>query len=436
MALLNEPDAWGESRRTAAGLEVLDRLFPNVQFVVALAPLAFRRFPALLRTKALPLPKVRPRLRPPSLRPLPRGTVLLVDVDSSLPNLALMRLSQYHKAGGATVVLTRGVRSLPSAETVQASCVFHFPNTAAHLEILRARYGSALQLGGSGVDLARRLPPEIETLPPDYTLYPELGDRALGFLTRGCPQRCAFCVVPIKEGPPRRVGDFDDLLQGRKKLILLDDNLLAHPQALELLEEMARRDLAVNFNQTLDLRRLTSESAALLRRIRCSNAAFTRRSYHFSLNDARQLERLRDHYALLQTLSKDNVEFICMYGFNTPLAEDVERFRFLRSLPGAYVFVQQYQPVPGGPRPDLTRFFDARADALLDELIRILFPQNMKSMEKYYRWLALLYASQCGRVHSNLVNTLFRFNSRARMGDFLHRLEELCRLGQTGPNRT
>jgi hypothetical protein len=50
---------------------------------------------------------------------------------------------------------------------------------------------------------------------------------------------------------------------------------------------------------------------------------------------------------------------------------------------GAYVFTQRYLPVPGGPAPDLSRLFDDRADALLDELVRIIFPQNMKSMETY-----------------------------------------------------
>lgn len=152
----------------------------------------------------------------------------------------------------------------------------------------------------------------------------------------------AFCVVPAKEGAPRQVSDLDTLLQGRRKLILLDDNLLAHPAGLGLLEEMARRDLEVNFNQTLDLRLLTRESAALLRRIRCANAIFSRRVYHFSLNDARHRDRVRERYALLRTTSRDNAEFICMYGFNTSLEEDVRRFRFLRTLPGAYVFVQRY----------------------------------------------------------------------------------------------
>jgi hypothetical protein len=159
----------------------------------------------------------------------------------------------------------------------------------------------------------------------------------------------------------------------------------------------------------------------------CANSSFTRRNLYFSLNDARHLELMRERYTLLQARHSDNVAFVCMYGFNTTLAEDVARFRLLRSLPGAYVFVQRYLPVLGGPLPDHRRLFDDRADALLKELVRIVFRQNMKSMETYYRWLAIQYAAQCGRIHSELVETLFRYNARPRMGRFVARLEALCR---------
>lgn len=427
VVLLDRPDDGCSAGCQTRFFELLNRCFPRLQFFVGLSAAARRRFPAGLLNEAHPIPEPLPRPHRPRVRPLPPGTTLLVDVDGTLPNLALMKLSRDLKERGRKVTLVRGFRALPVCGTVLASCIFNRPSSAARLRILEKTYGNDLRTGGSGVDLRLRLSPEIEALAPDYSLYPELEDRALGFLTRGCPQRCSFCVVPVKEGAPYQASDLDTLLQGRRKLILLDDNLLAHPAALELLEEMVRRELAVNFNQTLDLRRLTGESAGLLRRIRCSNVGFTRRVHHFSLNDARGLERLRERYALLGTTCRDNVEFVCMYGFNTSLAEDVERFRFLRSLRGAYVFVQRYQPVPGGPDPDLDRLFDDRADALLDELVRIVFPQNMKSMETYYRWLAIQYATRCGRIHQRLIETLFRFNDRSRMGNFVERLKGLAR---------
>jgi hypothetical protein len=416
----------------AAFVRLLDGWFPNLQFILVLDPADRRRFPRSLLRQRLPIPEPQPRPARAVPRRLPRGGVLLVDLDSRLPNLALMKLSRLFKAQGRVVELHRGTKSLPPAETVLASCVFNTPASTRRTELLRRHYGSALQLGGSGVDLRLRLEPEIEALAPDFCLYPELGDRALGFLTRGCPFHCPFCVVPLKEGSPRRVSDLDALLQGRRKLILLDDNLLAHPDALTLIEDLARRALAVNFNQTLDLRLLTPEVVALLRRVQCANSAFNRRNLYFSLNDARHLELMRERYALLQARPNDNVAFVCMYGFNTTLAEDVVRFRFLRSLSGAYVFVQRYLPVLGGPLPDHRRLFDDRADVLLKELVRIVFRQNMKSMETYYRWLAIQYAAQCGRIHSELVETLFRYNARPRMGRFVARLEALCRRAPGG----
>ena len=427
VVLCDRMGAWCPAGHQAAFVRLLAGWFPNHQFFLALTAGARRRFPRSLLPQRLPIPEPQSRPAPTAPRCLPHGAVLLVDVDGRLPNLALMKLSRHFKAQGRSVELQRGIASLPPAETVLASCIFSTPASARRVEVLRRHYGSALQLGGSGVDLRRRLEPAIEALAPDYSLYPELGDRALGFLTRGCPFHCPFCVVPIKEGAPRRVSELEGLLQGRRKLILLDDNLLAHREALPLLEEMLRRELAVNFNQTLDLRMVTPAAAALLRRLHCANVTFTRRNLYFSMNDTRHLELMRERYALLQARSNDNVAFVCMYGFNTTLAEDMARFRFLRSLPGAYVFVQRYLPVLGGPPPDHLRLFDDQAEALLKELVGIVFRQNMKSMETYYRWLAIQYAAQCGRIHPELVETLFRYNGRSRMGRFVARLETLCR---------
>jgi hypothetical protein len=418
--LLDGPQHWCAPDCLPGFFRLLNGLFPRFQFLVTLPDL--KLLPAELVTHGLAVSESCARTKPRRAR-LPRGTALLIDVDSSLPNLALMKLSRHLREQGKRVVLARRTARLAGASEVYASCVFAFPNSARRVAELRKFYGADLQIGGSGVDVRRRLPREIEALPPDYTLYPEMGDRALGFLTRGCPLHCPFCIVPVKEGKPRLVSDFESLLQGRRKLILLDDNILSHASALPLMEEMLRRELAVNFNQTLDLRLLTPAAASLLRQIRCSNVSFTRRNYYFSLNNNRNLPLVGQRYALLQATGRDNVEFVCLYGFDTTLAQDVERFRFLRSLPGAYVFVQRYRPVLGGPEAALSGFFGPDAEEQINALLAINFTQNMKSMEVYYRWLCLLYAAQCGRIHRRLVETLFRYNGRHRMGGFLAKLE-------------
>lgn len=128
---------------------------------------------------------------------------------------------------------------------------------------------------------------------------------------------------------------------------------------------------------------------------------------------------VREKYDLFRFSWRDNVEFICMYGYNTTLAEDVARFRFLRALPGAYVFTQRYRPVPGGPLPETSGFFDGDPDRLISELITIQFTQNMKSMETYYRWVSRFYAETFGQLHMPLVDTIFRYNRREKKGNYI-----------------
>jgi hypothetical protein len=420
LILLDRPSRFCTAKRFPDWIKLMDELLPHMQFVATLTDRAASQFPHKLRKKRLEIHK-NEMSRPPkrkSVRIRP-GTILLIDVDGRLPNYALMKLSRYYKDQGRKVILGYKDCCLKGPEAVYGSAVFHNHITDQRISKLRRYYGQSLMLGGSGVDIHRRLPDNIENTAPDYDLYPELGDRAIGFLTRGCPFRCAFCIVPAKEGQTRQVSNLDALLAGRRKLILLDDNILSHPKAVDLLAEMASRNIQVNFTQTLDFRMLDRRKAALLRQIKCSNLRFTRSVYHFSLNDNKRIKQLARKYKMFGFTSQDNVEFICMYGFNTTLAEDVARFRFLRSLPGAYVFVQQYQPISGGPPMAAIPFFDENADDLIDELVGILFPQNMKSMEKYYRWVSKRYALSFGRLHKNLVDTIFKYNMRAMKGKYI-----------------
>lgn len=423
LVLMHRPEMFCKPSLFSSWIRMMDSLFPDLQFIVTLSKRARQSVPGDVLEGRLTLPEA---VIAPPVKKLPRlssRTILLIDVDGRLPNLALMKLSRYFKEQGRRVHLARRESRVLGPERVYGSSVFYTNASSRRVQKLRNFYGDALTLGGSGVDIERRLPAEIEALQPDYELYPELGDRAIGFLTRGCPYRCRFCIVPAKEGNVHEVADFGSLLQdGRKKLILLDDNLLSHSKAGAILEEMVRRELQVNFTQTLDLRFLDKEMVQLLRRIHCSNTRFTRKNYHFSLNNARGLDRIRQNYELFGFRSSDNVEFVCMYGFNTSLREDVKRFRFLRTLPGTYVFVQEYQPTIGGPRPRLHRFFDDHTEKLIDELIGIEFPQNMKSMERYYRWLSKRYALAFGKLHSGLVDTIFRYNNRDHKGRYIARL--------------
>jgi hypothetical protein len=425
--LFDRPDLCCTGDHFPRWLALMHAVFPAMQVLATVGSTARRRIPAELAAASHPIPQLTDAPIKTASR-LPRGTILLLDVDSKLPNLALMKLSRYFKDQGKNVVLAKPNTPLRRVELVYASCVFNYSSSQRSVLRLQNFYGDALVVGGSGVDIRKRLPEAIEQGMADYSLYPELDDCGIGFLTRGCPFHCAFCIVPTKEGRTRQVATLDDLLpDGRKKLILLDDNILSHPQAGDFLEQMAVRDLKVNFTQTLDLRLLDQQKIDLLKRIHCSNRRFTRRVFHFSMNDDRNMNLLRRKYAMFGFTRRDNVQFICMYGFNTTLAQDVARFRFLRSLPGAYVFVQEYMPIDGGPPAAVSNFFDDRADQLIDELITIMFTQNMKNMEKYYRWVSQRYALAFGKLHLALVDTIFRYNHREDKGSYVAAMTDLIK---------
>jgi hypothetical protein len=418
--ILDRPDRYCSEALLPAWLSLWDELFPHIQFFLNLPPSQHILAPDGVRTRMLPMPVARDeKSRGASKRA--SADILLIDVDSRLPNLALMKLSRYFKEQGRQVTFARGAALIPSAREVYASCVFTLPASSRKVTALKGFYGDRLVLGGSGIDPLKRLPPEVEMLPPDYGLYPELGDRAIGFLSRGCPLNCPFCIVPLKEGPPRQVSDLGTLTEGgrRRKLILLDDNILSLPGVEAILEEMASSKILVNFTQTLDLRFVNGARAGLLRKIDCYNTRFTRPNYYFSLNDAANLALVRDRYEMFGFRSRENVEFVCMYGYNTTFTEDVSRFSFLQTLPGAYVFTQRYQPIPGGPAPKLDGFLDGNPERLIEELIGINYHQNMKSMETYYRWVSRRYVESFGNLHMPLVDTIFRYNRRQSKGLYI-----------------
>src|SRR6266566_9349515 len=168
---------------------------------------------------------------------------LLIDVDSKIPNLALMKISQFLKRQGSTVKLFRlqgKARLLPSGpfEKVWISCVFSWNKNLA----LMCQYNySNTEIGGSGVSLTIKLDLIIESMVPDYALYGD--DRAVGFVQRGCIRKCQFCIVPQKEG---RLADNvyrpleEWVPQGFDKILLLDNEFAASPHEQEVLDSVKK----------------------------------------------------------------------------------------------------------------------------------------------------------------------------------------------------
>ena len=176
----------------------------------------------------------------------------LYNVDSVIPNLALMKISAYHKAQGDAV---KWYLSLEHYDKVYASKVFTDSQIEAKNEMV---------IGGSGYEKTKRLPQEIDDIQPDYSIYPDC-DYSIGFTTRGCIRKCEFCFVPEMEGKIKEYRKVEDIWRGKGDLVLLDNNILAMPEKfVEVLEFCKEKKIHIDFNQGLDCRLVTKEIAELI----------------------------------------------------------------------------------------------------------------------------------------------------------------------------
>lgn len=198
--------------------------------------------------------------------------VLLLHLDGKIPNIALMRLAAHYRDRGAFVELRRcdnprmiGQRlGDPEWDYVYGSMIF---------ERTRAMAGLVFQawphvvLGGTGWDVETSLEEYgITTTRQDYSDYPTWR-QSIGFTQRGCRLRCAFCVVPRKEGPVREEQTIEDLWRGDpwpRELILLDNDFFGQPRWAERVAEIRDGGFRVSFNQGINARMLTDEAAAAI----------------------------------------------------------------------------------------------------------------------------------------------------------------------------
>lgn len=224
--------------------------------------------------------------------------VLLVDVDSVWPNLALMKASTFHKQKGDLVRLHKLKRMYRDKQggsyniekiapninydLTYISCIFEkSKNKALSIARMQLTLGTKVQLGGSGIDLQNKLYPWIESCKPDYQLYNNT--YGMGFITRGCIRNCPWCIVPKKEGPLRFASPLKDLLTPySRSLLLFDNNLLAYEEHKDILIEMVARRLNVCFTQGLDIRLVTDDNANILNKIRCTDMEFRNPRLYFS----------------------------------------------------------------------------------------------------------------------------------------------------------
>lgn len=253
-----------------------------------------------------------------------RDKILLLDIDSKIPNLALMKISAYYKSIGSDA----SFNNTDDPNIVYASIIF---KKNKHLvDGLKFYYpDSKINIGGSGFDLHSRLPDDIENMKPDYSLYDM--DYSLGYSSRGCNRHCDFCIVPEKEGKYYRSHhpekwfnpDFD-------KITFLDNNILLDMEWFFAVTDFCiENNLQTWFTQGLDIRLLDKKVATRLKYLK------TFKSIFFAWDNIGDEKLIREKVDLLKSVginTRSNVVFYVYFGDITEYDSTVYRCRVLKEL--------------------------------------------------------------------------------------------------------
>ena len=272
----------------------------------------------------------------------------LIDVDGhNYPNLCLMKISAYHKSLGNHV---EWYKPEELYDIVYMSRVFNdeyskdVPEPTNAVQVIKGGTGYAIKLeDGKEVyhkELDPPLPPEIESMYPDYSLYPQYTgwhkrlskQKSFGFLTRGCPRGCGFCHVAPKEGKcSHKVADVSQFWRGQRHIVLNDPNILACPDAVDLLHQLRDTGATIEFNQGLDARLMTPEKAELL-------ASMKLKMPHFAMDTMESLEPVKKGLQMYVDACKRvkgkwnwrNARVYCLTNFNTTHEQDMERIKAIQ----------------------------------------------------------------------------------------------------------
>ena len=270
----------------------------------------------------------------------------LIDIDGKIPNLALMKLSAYHKAQGDDVELTMPPMAV-NYDKVYVSKIFTWTDMPAMM--------GNIEEGGTGIDLKAKIPDETEALCPDYSLYPGV-DYSFGFLTRGCPNNCPWCIVPEKEGNIHPAADITDFLQ-HKQAVLLDNNVLAHEHGIKQIEKIIKLGIRVDFNQGLDARLIDDATARLLAKVKWY------KQIRLACDSPAMMGPVEKAVKLLRKYGATPKRYLCYMLVRDDLREANERAEFLKSL-NVVPFAQPYRDREGKPptkeQADFARWVNVR----------------------------------------------------------------------------
>lgn len=286
--------------------------------------------------------------------------VALIDVDGhNFPSLPLMKLSAHHKQLGDTVEWYDPLTAwMKPPDRVYMSKVFTFTEDYSHPVC-----GKKIIRGGTGYDYpngGQSLLKEIEHIYPDYSLYPDLcKDTAYGFLTRGCPRGCDFCIVGKKEGRvSRKVADLSEFWNGQKNIVLLDPNMFACPEWKDMSQQLIESNAYIDFSQGCDIRVMTDEKAEYLKKMKIKQIHFAWDRYE----DKNMIIPKFGKFKEITGWDKRKMTVYILCGFNSTFEQDLERVYTLRNLGySPYVMIyDKYKLKKKDPLKRLQRWVNSR----------------------------------------------------------------------------
>lgn len=255
----------------------------------------------------------------------------LVDVDNhNFPNIALMKLATYHQNRGDDVEWANAL--FGEYDILYKAKVFTFtPDDNTYYK------AEKVICGGTGYDLKSRLPYEAEHSFPDYSLY-GISDTAYGYLSRGCPRGCSFCIVKEKEGGVSvKVANLTEWWNGQKYIKLMDPNITACPDFEELMQQLIDSKAWIDFTQGLDIRLMTPKKADMINSCKL-------KMMHFAWDnpdDTITPQKLKEYVGAFKLGSRNKRVYV-LTNYGSSHEQDYSRVMQLREM-GYDPFVMVYE---------------------------------------------------------------------------------------------
>lgn len=257
----------------------------------------------------------------------------------TFPNLALMKISAWHKSIGDDV---EWWNPLYRYDRIYSSKVFDFTPVNPYLPDDAIRGGT----GYTDLPADNKLPDEIDNMFPDYSIYPDC-DYAIGYLTRGCPNHCRWCVVPRKEGNIKPYRKWQDVVRpDTDRLVLMDNNILACEYGISQLESLIGSGYRIDLNQGMDARLVDGRIAGILSRLDWI------RFIRFSCDQLAQIESVRRAVELLTDRGVRPYRIFVYLLVTADLRDASKRVEALKGYKGINLYAQAERNERLGILPD------------------------------------------------------------------------------------